>query len=220
MNSINQQTLNQQMQSALDAINKCLPAGITAREAMFGNQRILQYHVRYTQDGKKYSVGVFMTREAAITALVNHKVRKMIVVDESHHKRMEELYLRLANESVRDVVTATTEIAMTVASTIATEREVNMRMMEAAMLAIPPHMWTGEGDKDFWWEEEQKMVKITPKMVRAYYARIEEAVKVERVKAEQASYGQPAAAEQPANSEADNSELSDAEYNKLMGLDD
>ena len=224
MNAIN--SISQQIQYALEGINKYLPAGITAKEAMFGNRRIIQYHVRYTQDGKKHSVGVFMTREAAITALVNHKVRKMIVVDASHHKRMEALYLGLVNSSISSFAEETSDIANTVAKTIKIEKELNLALMTEFMRIKPPHEIEAGKDYDFVWRVEDggddKLCTITAKMIRAWYAKIEEEAKIERLKKEQ-GYVSPLAESSPAlqkESELNAEQLSDEEYNKLMGLDD
>ncbi len=217
-------TLQSKLSSILAELNAKLPAGIIAKEARFGRKTIIQYHVRYMQDGKRYSVGVFLTVEAAIHALINHKVQKMIVVDASHRARLEQLYLELANHVDSDVIEQAAIIVS--GSKGLAVHSMNVPLMEAFMQSKPAHEIEEKKDYDFLWSKElggdDRMYKITSKMIFNYYRKLENDM-LSSVDKEQEDSHLPISATPQIMSKhksSDLSNLSDEEYNKLLGLDD
>ena len=221
--------LKAKLASILAELNAKLPAGIIAKEAWFGPQLVIQYHVRYMQDGKRYSVGVFLTIEAAIHALINHKVQKMIVVDASHRARLEQLYLSLANQGSTDIIEQAAIIS-TSGKGLAVH-SLNIPLMEAFMQSRPAHEIEEKKDYDFYWSADaggdNKMYKITSKMIFNYYRKLENDLAMdspastELKDTEKAEIVNPQIISKHKSSElSELPELSDEEYNKLLGLDD
>lgn len=222
-------SLQSKLSSILAELNAKLPAGIIAKEARFGRKTIIQYHVRYMQDGKRYSVGVFLTVDAAIHALINHKVQKLIVVDASHRARLEQLYLELANQSNLDIIEQAAIIS-TSGKGLAVHG-LNIPLMEAFTQSKPAHEIEEKKDYDFLWSKEQggddKMYKITSKMIFNYYRKLENDLAMDSPASTEAEDKEPPDVANPQimskhkSSELNRlSELSDEEYNKLLGLDD
>lgn len=218
-------SLQSKLSSILAELNAKLPAGIIAKEARFGRKTIIQYHVRYMQDGKRYSVGVFLTVDAAIHALINHKVQKMIVIDASHRARLEQLYLELANHVDSDVIE---QAAIIVAGSKGLAvYSMNIPLMEAFTQSKPAHEIEEKKDYDFLWSKElggdDKMYKITSKMIFNYYRKLENDLAESQPIREQEDSHLPISANPQIMSKhksSDLSDLSDEEYNKLLGLDD
>jgi len=63
----------------LQSINNELPPGVRATLRMDNNRIYVNYSVRYEHKGKKHSLGVFLDRESAIRALLEHKYRSATV---------------------------------------------------------------------------------------------------------------------------------------------
>lgn len=219
-------SLKAKLASILAELNAKLPAGIIAKEAWFGSQLIIQYHVRYMQDGKRYSVGVFLTAEAAIHALINHKVQKMIVVDASHRARLEQLYLSLANQSNLDIIEQAAII--TTSGKGLAVHSLNIPLMEAFTQSKPAHEIEEKKDYDFYWSADaggdNKMYKITSKMIFNYYRKLENDLAMSSPASAEAENGESTDVANPQimskHKSSELSELSDEEYNKLLGLDD
>jgi len=84
----------------LKAINKELPAGITAILKMDNNRVFASYTVRYESRGKKHGLGTFYDRESAIRALFEHKIKGSTVTPAEELKaRNEKMMIDASTQS-------------------------------------------------------------------------------------------------------------------------
>ena len=90
--------------SQLDAINKELPPGIKASLMLSGSKVYISYTVRYQRGTKKHSLGTFLTKDGAISAMIEHKFKGLTTKSDAELNAQMQLMMASAVKQMEDQI--------------------------------------------------------------------------------------------------------------------
>lgn len=147
----------------LQSINNELPPGVKATLRMDSNRVFVNYSVRYEHKGKKHSLGMFLDKDSAIRALLEHKYRGATITPAKELEARTQLLMLTATKQAADAMAD---------SQAAKPRELlsDERILE--LLAIKGMFdWQFEEEVAIDVMEDDVIVTITPADLKAYNAR-------------------------------------------------
>lgn len=219
-------TTNVECQAKIDSLlkelNSFLVAGVQAQLSWRQGTPLISFSVRYMQNGKRYSLGVFQTYDGAVNALITHKYKHTISLSTKEiNSRLEQIMTLSAERAASLLDDALQSVSSTAKDAHFSEQaKVDLAMMELIYTNTSADKFDSGKPFDYFYQanesEEGKMYTITPKMVRAFYESMNRKV----AESKEHSHSTQAQKEEEESEESELTELSDEEYDKLLGLDD
>lgn len=198
------------IQAEIDAINDKLPPAIAASVLFNRGQPLMQFSVRYEHKGKKHSLGTFLTIDGALTALFEHKYRGLVKISsEELAARVERMMVATGTGAAATVPAAGTATATGAATAVINKQSLSMEKIAKILAYTGEFSWQFPFDKPLdRMDESGEMFTITGEMQSAF-VRWESGI----------DDSQPLNKPAPV-AEVSKQEVSDAEYEKLMRLDE
>ena len=217
--------------SLLKELNSFLIAGVQAQLSWRQGTPLISFSVRYMQNGKRHSLGVFNTYDGAVNALITHKYKHAISLSTDEiNSRLEQIMTLSADRTASLLEDALQSVAGTAKDAHFSETaKVDLVMMEYIYANVSVDKFDSGKPFDYFYQvnesEEGKMYTITPKMVRAFYENMNRKTAESKQQSKEQNNGEDKEQEDkgslpPNSEEMREPEMSDEEYNKLLGLDD
>lgn len=224
--------------SLLKELNSFLIAGVQAQLSWRQGTPLISFSVRYMQNGKRHSLGVFNTYDGAVNALITHKYKHAISLSTKEiNSRLEQIMTLSVERTAALLEDALTNVSSTAKDAHFSEQaKVDLVMMEHIYSNVSVDKFESGKSFDYFYQanenDEGQLYTITPKMVRAFYESMNR--KAAGLKHNSTATHDTHNADDThdtlvgkeqenrgiINQPEKHDELSDEEYNKLLGLDD